>query len=553
TPKQRIIATASESGDVDVWRFQSVPPLTEHLDMDAPYSPYQLERTFHVEAAVHCVIVTEDEEVLFGDGEGQLWIASLESRHPRRIAKFDSPILSLAIFSNGQFLALATGSGEVIVWDLDLNTAKARHMHHIAPVTCVVVTRKGRHVYSSSYDGRIVRYDIKKSKADWIVEGHTKPIWSIALSPSSESYLASAGWDKKVCIWDIGSALRVESINHPSAVCAVAWQGQMGAEDRLITGGEDARLRTFDTDPNAWYRIVDEPQIAITQVKMATLALLETVEESGTDRKFTTMAGGGKTFYTSQLIEDALATDATLFNWGKTETVISLPSEGRGRFDRELLVRRIRIGIGGLQVPRSRSNSVDVVALIVNLGSGVDLSVLRSQMSEASRQFPSAPLKVVVASLDDQTELKNVSKSVQELAERIGFNSVLWTGDKRDTVRNILRRDIKRLISWDDIPIVSVSPAFIAFRRVLLSLATSQRPLATYSDLRELMETGPDTDLHIQDLEPMVERLIRQGLVKKLDPGDKLLLDSSLLDEAMEGILQRIASLGNSASLSQVL
>ncbi|KAJ7644362.1 WD40-repeat-containing domain protein [Roridomyces roridus] len=143
---------------------------------------------------------------------------------------------------------------------------------HRFSVTAAVASESGRHLFTSGKEGSIIKWDLtsgkkletfhkvrpikgstKKGKgkgpADPVVEGHTDAVLDLALSWDGK-YLASAGQDRRVGVWDAEEGVWVKSfvgqVGHKDLVSAVAFRK---GTHQLYTGSHDRTLKVYDLSP----------------------------------------------------------------------------------------------------------------------------------------------------------------------------------------------------------------------------------------------------------------------------------------------------------------
>ncbi|KAI9069597.1 WD40 repeat-like protein [Trametes sanguinea] len=89
----------------------------------------------------------------------------------------------------------------------------------------------------------VLRYE----EAGRLVNGHDRGITSVAFSPGG-SYLATAGLDGKVCVWDVSATRLLYSFEGESPVLSIVW---LPPADNLILGGfQDGSMAILRITPS---------------------------------------------------------------------------------------------------------------------------------------------------------------------------------------------------------------------------------------------------------------------------------------------------------------
>jgi cytochrome c len=150
------------------------------------------------------------------------------------------PVRALAISADGSSAISGSFDTSAIRWSLRGNAAEQVLRYHDGAVNAVAVLSDGRFV-TAGEEGRIAIWRAGEQEPAAVLEGHTAPVVSLAVSPDGLS-LASASWDHSVRLWPlVGGAPRVFD-GHRQNVNGVAFT----ADGRsLVSAGYDATLRIW--------------------------------------------------------------------------------------------------------------------------------------------------------------------------------------------------------------------------------------------------------------------------------------------------------------------
>ncbi|MCV0395607.1 MAG: hypothetical protein K5872_17235 [Rhizobiaceae bacterium] len=192
------------------------------------------------------------------------------------------PVRAIAITDDG--LTAITGSfdAKAIVWSLETGEAREVLLFHDGQVDAVASLPQGRFA-SAGADGRIAIWESGRGAPASVLEGHTGPVVGLAVSPDG-STLASASWDASIRLWPLAGGEPLVLEGHRGNVNAVTFlsDGTLAsagydatvilwppggdgapvrvaipaplstllatADDRLIVGGADGKLREIDRE-----------------------------------------------------------------------------------------------------------------------------------------------------------------------------------------------------------------------------------------------------------------------------------------------------------------
>lgn len=204
-PNQKWIATGDISGGVTLWDIQSREKLIvigEHEAFTSiAFSPDgTLLATCDDHAGYNLFDIPSGRRVypppgkfVFGRLDGTNW------------ATF-APQLKTSTFSpDGKVLAGGCYRGTIRLWDIETgneickikgSTAKGVK----ARISSLIFSKNGNHLISADCNGKIRVWDLQTRQCICVLEGHSREICSIALSPDGNT-LVSSGLDRTVRFW----------------------------------------------------------------------------------------------------------------------------------------------------------------------------------------------------------------------------------------------------------------------------------------------------------------------------------------------------------------
>ncbi len=113
---------------------------------------------------------------------------------------------------------------------------------HTAAVSCLAVTRDGRHVVSAGNDDTVRLWNLEEGGGGAIFQGHTDWVSCLALSPD-ERILASASRDGSARLWSLPDGAPIVTLSgHQDAIRGLAFTPDGRS---VVTASDDATLRIW--------------------------------------------------------------------------------------------------------------------------------------------------------------------------------------------------------------------------------------------------------------------------------------------------------------------
>ena len=150
------------------------------------------------------------------------------------------PVRALAISPDGKRAVSGSFDTSAIRWSLERNVAEQVMRFHDGAVNAVAYLKDGR-IVTAGADAHIAIWTPGRQEPDKVLNGHSAPIASIAVSPD-DAALASASWDLTVWLWPLkGGTPRVLE-GHTQNVNGVAFTPDGSS---VVSAGYDATLRIW--------------------------------------------------------------------------------------------------------------------------------------------------------------------------------------------------------------------------------------------------------------------------------------------------------------------
>ncbi len=147
--------------------------------------------------------------VLIADGR----LTAYDPESGAVVQRYRSPqTLNRASYSaDGLQIAASGNQGDVWVYFAATGERRHRLVRHWAPVA----TRSFLdydHLLTASHDHEAILWDLKNGRPRAVLEGHSGPIWSAAVSPDAR-WIATGGQDSAVRIWDGATGALLETLD----------------------------------------------------------------------------------------------------------------------------------------------------------------------------------------------------------------------------------------------------------------------------------------------------------------------------------------------------
>ena len=243
SPDGTLIATASKDGAVKVWKTtggQLVATAAGHvrgtrtvefLDSNrlvsggddncvrvwSSASGAELaEFAGHEQTVLDVVAATDDDSIFSASRDGTIRQWSLADHGGSILIADRTPIASIALFPDEQFLAGTGGTGDVTVWELGCGRIHATLRGQFDDSYHVRVAPDGDSIVAGAWGGNFTRWDARTGK---LLARRTLPILrntfemsSAAISPDAQRVAARCP-DDKVRVFDIDTGLAVATID----------------------------------------------------------------------------------------------------------------------------------------------------------------------------------------------------------------------------------------------------------------------------------------------------------------------------------------------------
>jgi WD40 repeat protein len=160
----------------------------------------------------------------------------------------NSPVNSLAISSDGQFLASGHEDKTIRLWNLETGEVISTLMGHSQGIKSVVFSPNGTILATGSDDQTVKLWNVSNGQEISTLCGHSHAVKSVAFSPDGQ-VLASGSWDKTIKLWNIQTGVAEKTLTgHGLQVSAVAFSP---TGNILGSASCDRTLRLWDLTPGS--------------------------------------------------------------------------------------------------------------------------------------------------------------------------------------------------------------------------------------------------------------------------------------------------------------
>ena len=152
-------------------------------------------------------------------------------------------ILSVAFSPNGKLLAVGSGRGEILVWQVADGKQLLRCKGHTSWVWSVTFSPDGRMLASGSTDQTVKLWDVTTGRCLKTLRGHTNRVRSLAFSSDGRT-LVSGSEDHTVRLWDVNTGQRLRTLQgHTDWVRSVTFSPD---GETLASGSNDRTVKLWN-------------------------------------------------------------------------------------------------------------------------------------------------------------------------------------------------------------------------------------------------------------------------------------------------------------------
>ena len=155
----------------------------------------------------------------------------------------NSPVNSVAISSDGQFLASGYEDKTIRLWNLATGEVLSTLTGHSQGIKSVAFSPDGTILATGSDDQTIKLWNVSNGQEIYTLCGHSHAVKSVAFSPDGQ-VLASGSWDKTIKLWNVQTGVTEKTLRgHGLQVSAVAFSP---TDNILGSASCDRTVRLWD-------------------------------------------------------------------------------------------------------------------------------------------------------------------------------------------------------------------------------------------------------------------------------------------------------------------
>ncbi|MBW4472572.1 MAG: TIR domain-containing protein [Stenomitos rutilans HA7619-LM2] len=480
-----------------------------------------------------------------------------------------SAAINCVVFSSdGRRRASASSDKTIRVCDASSGKLYLTLKEHSGEVLSVTFSQDSQLIASGSTDKTVRLWSTKNEKSLRTFHGHTGEVLSVAFSPNQQ-ILASASQDCTVRIWDHKKKRLLNVLEgHTDAVTCVSFS----SDGRILASkSADGTIRFWRCDTwdlvkkitesalQGWQSnlafhpqepilaTLDQNSYAVRLWKLDIEAILNKPSEVPSVRYTNAKAvllgntGVGKSglglVLTGQAFEK---TDSTHGRYVWTLDNYEFKADDHTEI-REILLWDLAGQPNYRLIHQLHLNEVAVALIVLDARSDIDpfagVHYWNRALTEAQRLQGDSVLplkKFLVAARVDRGSIDASSQKINALVRDLGFDGYFATSAREGWNIPELAEAIRQSIDWNAMPSVNSTELFQSIKNFLIGEKKEGRLLSSAEDLYRAFLQAKPTSLATEDLRPQFEtcigRVESQGLIRRLNFGNLILLQPELLD-----------------------
>jgi len=214
-------------------------------------------------------IRSDGKRVLSGGGDGfaRIWDLAPDGKPkllgllmlPTKSSTAAPPLTTVAFSPDGQ-TALTAGADRILrLWDANTFAELRTYRGHGDWITAAGFAPSGRQLVTASADKTVRSFDLPSATVGEV--GHVGAVKAVAVSPSGKT-IATAGKDRTIRLWTADGRPEATLVGSTGAIAGLGFL----SDDRLVSTGDDGRLRIWSVADRHEVRSVPVGEIPVTLV-----------------------------------------------------------------------------------------------------------------------------------------------------------------------------------------------------------------------------------------------------------------------------------------------
>jgi uncharacterized CHY-type Zn-finger protein len=420
-------------------------------------------------------------------------------------------IWAVAVTPDGKKVISGSDDTTLKLWDLETGECLATLKGHADETNGVAIAPDGKKAVSGSDDKTLKVWDLESMKCLASLEGHTGGIAGIAITPDGKRVVSGSA-DQTLKVWDLESGQCIATFKgHTGAVYGVAVTPN---GKRVASTSNDKTLRIWDLP-------VIEEDIEAVDTARYTNAKVVLVGESGV----------GKTGLAIRLAEDRW--EVTESTHGMQQWQLNLPQAETSdpNIDREVWLWDFA-GQPDYRLIHQLFMDETALALVVMDPQRTDPFESLGHWEKALKAaVKTDPVKLLVAARCDRGGITVSRGKVDQYCGDKNYTTFLDTAAKTGDGCQRLKAAIAANIPWERLPWTASSLMFKTLKDAIVQIKTGGTVLVRVSELRQRLQLQlEDKTVNEDQLRAVVGLLAGQGIIRKLDFGDFVLLQPEYIN-----------------------
>ncbi len=533
-----------------------------------------VESTSQASGILSAAIMPDGARVITASRDSHLSL--YESRSLKFLRKFrghKGTVFSVAVMPDGRHVLSGSADRTIKVWNVDSGSCIATLTGHTDAVRTVIVLDDGNTAVSGGYDKTIRVWDLKTQRCHSVLEGHTDYIMTLGVA--SDNRVVSGSTDATVKIWDLSTRSCVATFEgHTQTILGL----DVTNDGLIATASSDGTIRIW---------------------KLATGSCLQTYRSN--EEFFCVAMGPGSSFLlggsgagnlfvfdvqqaaavgTAQTSEGVRYTNAKIVllgesgvgksglgfrlaesRWQQTDSThgmkvwpLELPPAGvfkpdgaaslwdaipyEVEIDREAWLWDLAGQADYRLIHQLFLDETSLALVLVNAQSTDPFKELGDWESALRMAVRGDPNKILVVARSDRGGAVITEGKIRQFCKQRGYLDYFVTSAKLNIGCAELKQGIAKYIPWDRLPWTATTQLFRSLKEALVQLKERGAVLVRFPELRQWLQvTMPEQDYSEDELRAVVGLVAGQGLIKRLDFGDFVLLQPEQLNNYASAVI----------------